>query len=97
MATITIIGGVLSILAGIEGYLKLADRKVAGENRRRELLAERDKWGYKWMVEVELETEPTKALQAAKRLLQAAPQALNDMLNKYVQRSGSEPSTKPQG
>ncbi len=93
--TITIIGGVLTVLTGVEGYLRLADQKVTGENRRRELLAERDKWRYKWMVEVELESNTKKALAAAKRLLQTAPLAINDSMNKYMQRSGSEPTTKP--
>ncbi len=94
-ATIAIVGGVLTVLAGIEGYLKLADRKVTAENRQRELLSERDRWGYKWMVEVELETNTEKALIAAKRLLQTAPLAVNDSMNKYLERSGREPSVKP--
>ena len=93
--TITIIGGVLTVLAGVEGYFKLADRRVAAENRKRELLAERDKWGYQWMVSVELETDTKKALASAKELLQVAPQATNDLMNKYVQRSSGEPTTKP--
>lgn len=93
--TITIVGGILTILAGTEGYLKLADRKAAGENRRQELLAERDKWGYKWMVEVELQTDTAKALKTAKELLKTAPQSVNDLLSKYMQREPGKPATKP--
>jgi hypothetical protein len=93
--TITIIGGILTVLAGVEGFFKLTDRRVLAENRKRELLAERDKWGYQWMVDVELEKDTSKALVAAKKLLLVAPQATNDLMNKYVQRSSGEPTTKP--
>ena len=92
---VTAVGGVMTVLTGVEGYLKLADRKVAGENQRRELLAERDKWGYQWMVRVELENDTEKALQAAKELLVNAPQAVNDLLVRYASRSATEPATKP--
>jgi hypothetical protein len=93
---ITIIGGVMTVLTGVEGYLKLSDRRSVGENQKRELLAERDKWGYKWMVEVELEKDGEKALKSAKELLEKAPAAINELLVKYSSRTAEEPKTKPQ-
>jgi hypothetical protein len=92
---ITIIGGVMTILTGVEGYLKLSDRHSTGQNQKRELLAERDKWGYKWMVEVELETDSAEALKAAKKLLEAAPAAINELLVRYSSRTADKPATTP--
>ena len=89
---ITIVAGVLTILTGVEGYLKLADRKVAGENRKRELLAEQDKWSYDWMVKVELEIDTAKALTESKKLLVDAPKAINDLLGKYVSSKAEAPA-----
>lgn len=92
---ITIIGGVLTVLAGIEGYLKLADRHSAGENQKRELLAERDKWRYQWMVDVELQPDDDEALEKAKILLQDAPKAFNELLVKYASRKTSHEPDQP--
>lgn len=93
--TVTIISAILTILTGVEGYLKLADRKVQIENQRTEILAEYDRQGYAWMTKVQLETDPEKALEEAKKLLESGPKEINTIVARYMSRaSGNEP-TKP--
>lgn len=92
---ITVLGGVLTIFTGIEGYLKLADRKLTAENRNKELLAERDRLKHEWMVKVELETDTDKALEEAKKLLESGPKIVSDIINKYVSRAEGEKPTGP--
>jgi hypothetical protein len=89
---VTVVSGGLTILTGIEGYLKLTDRKITADNRRAAVLAEYDRQGYEWMTKVELETDADKALEQAKLLLATCPNMINDIVNRDLARQlGDEP------
>lgn len=95
-ATVTLVSAGLTILTGVDGFLKLSEKKVLAENRRTEILAEYDRQGYEWMTKVHLETNTETAFAEAKRLLETGPKAVNDIIARYMSRaSGNEP-TKPQ-
>lgn len=81
---VTIIAGVLTALTGIEAYLKLGERHLETKRQQREIEALRDRYRFRWFVEVETEPDMEKRIHAAKKLLEEAPEAYNDVLNKYA-------------
>lgn len=92
---LTVTSAILTILTGIEGYLKLSDASISAQNRRTEILAEYDRQGYEWMIKVHLETDTDKALEEAKRMLETGPKAINDIIAKYISRGAGDEPTKP--
>jgi hypothetical protein len=92
---VTILSAVVTVLAAIEGYLQLAQRKSTLENRNRELLMEREKLRHEWMVKVELEIDENKALEEAKKLLGAGPAAVEAVMSKFLTRAAGDEPNKP--
>jgi len=84
---VTVIAGSLTALTAIEAFFKFAERRSELQQQQREIQAKRDELRYKWMVEVELQTDMKKRLEAALDLLEKGPQAYNDILNKYAFKS----------
>ncbi|MBI3733200.1 MAG: hypothetical protein HY259_07040 [Chloroflexi bacterium] len=93
---LTILGGVLTAVTAMDAYFRLGDRKVTNETRKQELLTLRDEWNDRWAVQVQMETDSAKALEAAKKLLVEAQVEVDQTLNKYASRNASAPNTKPQ-
>lgn len=96
-AYIPILSGAVTILAGIEAYLKLDERKIIKDNRNREILSEKDRLTHEWIVKVELEIDDHKALNAAKNLLEEGPKRMNGIVIRYMSRiPGEKPSSARQ-
>ena len=89
------ISALLTVLTGIEGYLKLTDKAISAENRRTEIMTEYDRQGYEWMAKVQLETDTDKALEEAKRLLSESPEKINEIIKRYMTRAAGDEPTKP--
>lgn len=68
-------------ILGIDAFLKFAEKRSEMPQPQRELQAKRDELRFKWMVDVEHETDLAKQLNSAKVLLETGPKSCNDTLN----------------
>jgi hypothetical protein len=84
---IRLIAGVLTALTGIEAYLKLTERQTESRRQQREMEALRDRLRFAWFVNVEIQPDMIKRLDAAKKLLEEGPREFNEILNKYYMKA----------
>ena len=89
---ITIVAGVLTGLTGIEAYFRFTEQSSSIQQQQREIQSLRDDLRYRWMIEVELETDNVKRMTAARELLQSGPKAYNNIMNKHVFKSKEDQS-----
>jgi len=82
--TVTIVAGTLTALTGIEAYFQFNQRRLEAQRRQREVEALRYKLRFQWLTTVQMETDETRRLEAAKKFLWEGQEAYNAILNKYV-------------
>jgi len=93
---IPVMAGTLTALTAYEAFFKFMERRSEMMQQQRELQAKRDELRYKWMVDVELNTDMGERMKRALDLLEDGPKAYNEILNKYAfesKEAGQGPST----
>lgn len=83
----TIVGGVLTALAGIEAYFRFNRRESEARRQQREIEALRYRLRHQWITTVQMENDVEKRFGAAIKFLQDGQDAYNVILNNYTLQS----------
>ena len=81
---VTILGGVLTVLAGIEAYFRFNRRESEAKRQQREVEALRFKLRHQWVTTVQMETLLERRFDAATKFLLEGQESYNVILNNYT-------------
>lgn len=94
---VTIVGGAITALAGIESYFHFSQRGSELQRQQREVEALRYKLRHQWITTVQMELHEDKRLDAAKKFLDVDQSAYNAILNNYTLKPEKENSAPNSG